>query len=201
MPRRSSVGWFGCKREDSRPGRPIVLREFSSPPGICGQRKSDPGCASVLRLPATISGVSPGASRAKCGAIGLVGKQPVAQAADGEMRDGFERHCIVVVENQPGDFVLRVAGSAALRRKMLNGRSASTALAATRWVSPLRRQPRPAHRRSAGPRRRPEPASDRRSDKWPREKLCAKFAMPPCKHGGFTAAQHNFTGRSRFGAT
>ena len=27
MPRRSSVGWFGCSRIESRPGNPIVLRK------------------------------------------------------------------------------------------------------------------------------------------------------------------------------
>ena len=27
MPRGSSVGWLGCSRTDSRPGRPIVLRK------------------------------------------------------------------------------------------------------------------------------------------------------------------------------
>ena len=61
MPRGSSVGWLGCSRTESRPGRPRVLRNRVT------TRHLRPTCTrSWLRMSletaATISGVSPGAS-------------------------------------------------------------------------------------------------------------------------------------------
>ena len=61
MPAVSSVGWLGCSRVVSRPGRPMVLRKR-----LCTGTLRATRIRSWLRMSldtaATISGVRPGAS-------------------------------------------------------------------------------------------------------------------------------------------
>lgn len=63
MPRRSSVGWLGCSRTDSRPGRPMVLRKR-----VTTRHLRATAIRSWLRMSlltaAAISGVMPGAAAA-----------------------------------------------------------------------------------------------------------------------------------------
>ena len=68
MPLASSVGWFGCKRTDSRPGKPIVLLNF-----VTTEILRATAMRSWLRISlhtaAAISGVRPGASAANVSAV------------------------------------------------------------------------------------------------------------------------------------
>ena len=60
-PRGSSVGWFGCSRIDSRPGRPMVLRKRVAT-GHFAATCIRSATRMILLTAATISGVRPGAS-------------------------------------------------------------------------------------------------------------------------------------------
>ena len=58
MPTGSSVGWFGCRRIESRPGRPIVLRNRVTTRHLLAARMRSWLRISLLTA-ATISGVRP----------------------------------------------------------------------------------------------------------------------------------------------
>ena len=67
MPRGSSVGWFGCSRTESRPGRPIVLRNAVVTRHFAATATRS--CSRMILLTAAaISGVSPGRSAASAAA-------------------------------------------------------------------------------------------------------------------------------------
>ena len=68
MPRVSSVGWFGCSRTDSRPGRPTVLRKAVTTEHFAAITIRS--CRRLILLTAaTISGVRPGASAVSAGVV------------------------------------------------------------------------------------------------------------------------------------
>ena len=85
MPTRSSVGWFGCRRIESRPGRPSVLRNRVTTRHLLAARMRSWLRMSLLTA-ATISGVNPGAKRAEHFACRLVAQQPIAKLADRQVR-------------------------------------------------------------------------------------------------------------------
>ena len=62
----------------------------------------------ILLTAAAISGVTPGASATSSSALARVGQQPVAQAADGEMRDRGKGRRVVAVDDEPGHLVALV---------------------------------------------------------------------------------------------
>ncbi len=68
MPAASSVGWLGCRRVDSRPRRPSVLRKAVVTRTLAAT--STRSCTRIsLDTAATISGVSPGASAARLASV------------------------------------------------------------------------------------------------------------------------------------
>jgi hypothetical protein len=64
----------------------------------------------IFETAAAISGVRPGASRARVPASqsAVVGEEPVAEPADGEVRDEGEGVAVVRIRDQPGDLVVLV---------------------------------------------------------------------------------------------
>ena len=114
MPLGSSVGWFGCRRTASRPGRPMVLRKRVTTRHLRATRIRSWLRISLLTA-AAISGVMPGAHAGKRGFVGRVRQQPVAEVADGEARDRREGAAIVAVDDQPRDLVRSRTGPAPRR--------------------------------------------------------------------------------------
>ena len=127
--RRRSDGWAAAAPRAGRAGRwccgsCVTTEHFAA---ISDQVLS----RLILATAAAISGVTPGASAASVGGGGLVGQQPVAEVADGQMRDRREGRAVVAVEDQPRHLVglRRDDGSS---RNVVSGRSASANCAATR---------------------------------------------------------------------
>ena len=90
MPRRSSVGWFGCSRTESRPGRPSVLRKRVTTRHLLATRIRSWLRISLLdrghHLRRQAGRERGAASRSSV----VVAQQPVAKLADGEVRDRRE---------------------------------------------------------------------------------------------------------------
>ena len=76
MPRGSSVGWFGCRRMDSVPGSPMVLRKRVTTRHFCATATIS-AMRMILDTAATISGISPGARRAS---VALSAASPSSQS-------------------------------------------------------------------------------------------------------------------------
>ena len=152
-PRRSSVGWFGCSRTDSRPGRPIVDRNAVTTEHLLATRTRSWLPISLLTA-ATISGVNPQATAARSSPGGLVGEQPVAQFADRHRSQRGERLGSVLAVDQPrhvvefpGDQRLArgTSDSATSARHHCAATRSSSDLAATAGefvAGPTRRRPR-----------------------------------------------------------
>lgn len=66
IPAGSSVGWFGCKRTAMVPGRPMVLRNLVVTRHLLAARIRS-WLRMILLTAAAISGIKPGASRARAG--------------------------------------------------------------------------------------------------------------------------------------
>src|SRR5262249_57895482 len=98
------VGWLGCSRTDSRPGSPMVSRKRVTTEHFAAItiRSLSP---LILATAAAISGVMPPASAASFCARRRVGEEPVAQSADGEMRDRADRGAVVAVDDEARDLV------------------------------------------------------------------------------------------------
>ena len=74
----------------------------------------------------------PGRERGQAVGGRLVGEQPVAELADGQVRDRRERRGVVRVADQARDFVRLRTGSAARRGRRFSGMSASAICARAR---------------------------------------------------------------------
>ena len=101
-PRGSSVGWFGCRRTERRPGRPIVLRKRVTTRHLAAT------AIEVLQAHQLADrgrhlGRKAGAQRGQRLRFG--GQQELAELAHGERGHRRERRRVVAVDDQPGDFV------------------------------------------------------------------------------------------------
>ena len=87
-------GWLGCSREPSRPGRPRVLRN-----AVVTRQRLATLIRSWLRISletaAAISGVMRRGERGQPFRRRVVGQQPVAEAADGQVGDRREGRGVV----------------------------------------------------------------------------------------------------------
>ncbi len=134
MPRRSSVGWLGCSRTESRPGRPIVLRKLVTTLhfdaiSIRSWRRQ------ILLTAAAISGVRPGASAASVSVVASSDssqsrKPPTVSDATGAKA---ALSCVSTISRVTSSASY---GTTASLRNAVSGRSASANCAATR-SSPL----------------------------------------------------------------
>ena len=159
MPLRSSVGWFGCRRVDIRPGESDGGAKPRHHAALGGDGDQVLQSHDLAKRPRPFR--ESGRARERVRAFGgrLLGKQPVAEFADGEVRDGRERRGIVRIADQARDFVLFVRDDAARRgRPSTAHRPAPSARARAprRW----RRRCRPVRRPSAP--ETPSPAASRR---------------------------------------
>ena len=133
IPRGSSAGWFGCNRVDSRPARPMVLRNAVTTRTFCATT-----IRSWLRISfdtaATISGASPGATRASiaasvCGSNNQSRKSPTVIADSGANAAASWLSMISRVTSSLS------YGTSGTSRKWRSGKSASTARAQTRCAA------------------------------------------------------------------
>ena len=89
------------------PGRPIVLRKRVTTRHLRATRIRS-WLRISLQTAAAISGVMPGAHRGERGFVGGIRQQPVAELADGQVRDRRERGGVVAVDDQARDLVALV---------------------------------------------------------------------------------------------
>ena len=130
MPFKSSVGWFGCSRTASRPGRPIVLRKRVTTRHLRATRIRSWLRISLLTA-AAISGVSPGASAASASLVAASDssqsrKPPTVRCATGA---NAPASCVSTISRVTSSASY---GTTASRRKAASGRSASARRAAMR---------------------------------------------------------------------
>ncbi len=104
IPSGSSAGWFGWRRTDSRPGRPIVERNAVTFEHLLATRTRS-WLPMTLLTAATISGVRPHATAHEIVGRGVVGQQPLTELADGHRAHRRERLGVVLVVDQPADVV------------------------------------------------------------------------------------------------
>ena len=103
MARRSSVGWLGCSRTDSRPGRPMVSRKRVTTKHIT-IRSLRP---LILATAAAISGVMPRASSASFCAVSaslerrLSWRNPHQQNQAHKNEGNLEPKVFVLIMNSP----------------------------------------------------------------------------------------------------
>ena len=110
----------------------------------------------ILLTAAAISGVRPGASADSAARRGLVGQQPVAKAADGQMRDRREGRRVMAVDDEARDLV-GLVGNDGLVEERRERQVGERILRGDALLAGLAPRCRPAGRRCAAAR--PWPAA------------------------------------------
>ena len=141
MPLASSVGWLGCRRVESRPGKPDRIVETRHDANLA--RHGD----QILVAHQLGDGrrhfrCEAGRDRAERLLRRFIGQQPVAKCADRQGAHRRERRCVVRIVNEARDFVVFVRHERVVPRNVASGTSASAMRAATRSSPDLRRKSR-----------------------------------------------------------
>ena len=117
MPCVSSVGWLGCRRVDSRPGSPSVLRKRVTTRHLRGHQRSGPALRMILRDGGRHLGRDPGRERGSASASAVGESSHSRNSPTVRLRDGRESRRVVRVDDQARHLVGLVRDDGILEKR------------------------------------------------------------------------------------